>query len=139
MAKLWFWRMMQAYEAGSPLAVRAPVELARRHLLDHDGRAAHPAWETGTVIHPVTVVARGHRRAVRVSVEIVHRHHLAGLHADGDQVHPVAPQMADDLLRNVAPRGVRVLPRAEQHLGAVYVADAAHHALVHQQLADRGG
>ena len=96
-AKLGFWRMHPAYEQLQRLALRAPVELARRHLLDHDRRAAHPARQAGAVVHPVPVVAARHRRAVRLGVEVVHRHHLAGLDADREQPHPVAPQVAHDL------------------------------------------
>src|SRR3546814_17630863 len=58
---------------------------------------------------------------------------------DREQPHPIAPDPPDDLFRHVTPRSVRVLPGTEQQFGAIDVADAAHHRLIHQQDADRGG
>src|SRR3546814_20091069 len=58
---------------------------------------------------------------------------------DREQPHPIAPDPPDDLFRHVTPRSVRVLPGTEEQFGAIDVADAAHHRLIHQQDADRGG
>src|SRR3712207_7250303 len=46
---------------------------------------------------------------------------------------------AHGVLRHLTARGVRVEAGAEQQLGAVHVADAADHALIHEEKADRLG
>src|SRR5699024_11096660 len=123
----------------SLLTGRAPVELAGLHLLEQDLRAAHATRETGAVIHPVPVVATRHGATPRARRQAVHRHHLAGLHADLEERHPIAPERPRDLFRHSLPRHVRVEPGTEEHLGAVDVADPADDGLVHQQLTDGDG
>src|SRR5690606_15246661 len=69
----------------SRLALRTPVQIARADLLEHDLSAADTARQAGAVVHPVPVVAAGHRRPVRIRRQPVHGHHLPGLDADRQQ------------------------------------------------------
>src|SRR5690606_25199797 len=119
--------------ARSGLAFRAPVELPRTELLEHDLRAARPAWQTGTAPDPVTVITTRPRCAVVVGREVVHRHHLTGLDADRQKPGPVVPELPDDLHRYRFSGCVRVQPRPIEHLRAVDIADSADDGLIHQQ------
>ena len=109
---------------------RAPVELAAADLLHRDRRAADPARLAGALVDPVLGFGAGGL--------VVHRDTSGRSRRRSQQLHPVAPELAHDLFAHLAPGRERVLPRPEQHLGPVDVADAADDRLVHQQQGDRG-
>ena len=121
----------------SSLVLRAVVELAARGHLHDDGRSADAARLAGAVVDPVPVFAAGECRGVLRLAKAVHGHHLAGLDADLQELRPVLPERAHRLLRHLLAGCVRVEASAEQQLGAIDVADAADHRLVHEQQADR--